>query len=494
MAQTGLQLLIDCDPRELHRKRSDGRRVIDTLHEALISQNLIKDPQWALTSQSGTHAGPPTQTAEQQYRDVFDAALEHGLGVWVQDFVELVCGDVTLTSNDPLEAFLLDGGFVRSWARSRLQRLQKQLGQALDPQAAALSGVSLASVTQQLGQLNVVAALLLSLDRICGTFSSGSSSSITAGVSTSNGRISASGGARLSTRSDVQQAKHLQQCLQVVSWCTANGLFQESSIVGAFPSHAVWSLTVQQRRQQNASTYFLDGLVRELRIEGAYPFASPHAALAAVFLVRGLGTRVGPRRRNPSGARDPPPVADTLDGKAGVALGPGGATGVTPVRERQPPEELPASASPGHGHTVTCVGDVERPVPLAEPHRARPGVKRPPMVTHDTQRGSASFGGRREVRESAASWELEPGRQAHLPPSSATGHARYSIPTVRTSGDITDSAVDGWQRRLSLFLYYLLDRQFVEVAGGDGGGGGGGSSAASHRLASFGAMCGASPR
>lgn len=32
---------------------------------------------------------------------------------------------------------------------------------------------------------------------------------------------------------------------QVVSWCTANGLFQESSIVGAFPSHAVWSLTVQ---------------------------------------------------------------------------------------------------------------------------------------------------------------------------------------------------------------------------------------------------------
>lgn len=84
MAQAGLQLLIDCDPRELHRKRSDGRRVIDTLHEALISQNLIKDPQWALTSQSGTHAGQPTQTAEQQYRDVFDAALEHGLGVWVQ--------------------------------------------------------------------------------------------------------------------------------------------------------------------------------------------------------------------------------------------------------------------------------------------------------------------------------------------------------------------------------------------------------------------------
>lgn len=39
-----------------------------------------------------------------------------------------MCGDVTLTSNDPLEAFLLDGGFVRSWARSRLQRLQKQVG------------------------------------------------------------------------------------------------------------------------------------------------------------------------------------------------------------------------------------------------------------------------------------------------------------------------------------------------------------------------------
>lgn len=45
-----------------------------------------------------------------------------------QDFVELVCGDVTLTSNDPLDAFLLDGGFVRSWAQSWLQRLQKQVG------------------------------------------------------------------------------------------------------------------------------------------------------------------------------------------------------------------------------------------------------------------------------------------------------------------------------------------------------------------------------
>lgn len=48
----------------------------------------------------------------------------------------------------------------------------------------------------------------------------------------------------------------------------------------------------QQRRQQNTSTYFLDSLVKQLQIKGAYPFASPHAALVAVFLVRGLGTRV----------------------------------------------------------------------------------------------------------------------------------------------------------------------------------------------------------
>lgn len=34
----------------------------------------------------------------------------------------------------------------------------------------------------------------------------------------------------------------------------------------------------QQRRQQNTSTYFLDSLVKQLQIKGAYPFASPRCA------------------------------------------------------------------------------------------------------------------------------------------------------------------------------------------------------------------------
>lgn len=87
MAHAGLQLLIDSDPRELHRKRSDGRRVIDTLHEALSSQGLIRDQQrqWGSgSSPSVLNGSPPVQTAEAQYCDVFRAALEYGMGVWVQ--------------------------------------------------------------------------------------------------------------------------------------------------------------------------------------------------------------------------------------------------------------------------------------------------------------------------------------------------------------------------------------------------------------------------
>lgn len=87
MSHAGLQLLIDSDPRELHRKRSDGRRVIDTLHEALSSQGLIRDhkQRWGSgSSPSVLNGSPPVQTAETQYCDVFRAALEHGMGVWVQ--------------------------------------------------------------------------------------------------------------------------------------------------------------------------------------------------------------------------------------------------------------------------------------------------------------------------------------------------------------------------------------------------------------------------
>ncbi len=38
-----------------------------------------------------------------------------------------VCGDTQLTSNDALEAQLLDGSFVKDWCNSSLKELEKRV-------------------------------------------------------------------------------------------------------------------------------------------------------------------------------------------------------------------------------------------------------------------------------------------------------------------------------------------------------------------------------
>ena len=50
---------------------------------------------------------------------VFDAAVDKGMGCYVNDYVVEVCADKYLTSNDPNEAYLLDAECVHQWARHR---------------------------------------------------------------------------------------------------------------------------------------------------------------------------------------------------------------------------------------------------------------------------------------------------------------------------------------------------------------------------------------
>ena len=172
MAEAGtaaaLTALAAANPRELHRRRADGVRLIDGLHEQCRAAGLCPAPaqalQWSV-SPLAPPSSPPSQE-EERYFAVFDAALANRLGVWVIDYVELVCADRYLTSNDPLEAWLLDGEFVKAWCSTCLKRAeQAAVGSLTSDQTFAAFSAS-GQLQQQLAQARVLAGVLRSLDRI----------------------------------------------------------------------------------------------------------------------------------------------------------------------------------------------------------------------------------------------------------------------------------------------------------------------------------------
>lgn len=148
----GLAALASCNLKELHLKRADGSRMLDTLYQACRSSGQI--PVGA----------PEHSTPTDRYLAVFDAALHSCMGCWILDYVQLVCADRHLTSNDPLEAYLLDGGFVKTWAQGCLQRAEAQVSAALQTDAAFRSCEE--QLQRQLSQARVLVAVLRALDAI----------------------------------------------------------------------------------------------------------------------------------------------------------------------------------------------------------------------------------------------------------------------------------------------------------------------------------------
>ncbi|KAG2435928.1 hypothetical protein HXX76_007123 [Chlamydomonas incerta] len=264
-AAAALSQLASCNLKELHLKRADGSRILDSLHATCRAANVIP-------------ASAPDATPKERYLAVFDAALAGGLGCWILDYVEVVCADRHLTSNDPLEAYLLDGGFVKAWAAACLARAEQAATSALTADMAFHSFQSSGQLQGQLAQTRVLVAVLRALDRI---------RAAAAGGTAAGGNAGGAAGDRLSVKEELRQAVLLEQAFQVMDWCARQGLAEpRAAATGRFGSYPEWSRAVNARRARAAPRpLFLDSLLQSLSLSGAYPASSVQHMLHTLLLV-----------------------------------------------------------------------------------------------------------------------------------------------------------------------------------------------------------------
>jgi hypothetical protein len=92
-----IDALITIAPRDAYKRTSDGSRRYASVYRQAVAAGLL--PARTLDDAATLHA-------------IFDLAVDHGFGSWVLDYVEEVCSDEYCTSNDPVEAYLVDGDCV----------------------------------------------------------------------------------------------------------------------------------------------------------------------------------------------------------------------------------------------------------------------------------------------------------------------------------------------------------------------------------------------
>lgn len=183
-----------------------------------------------------------------------------------------VAADPSCTSADPTEAYLLDGECVKAWVARTMQRAEAELAAALrsDSEFREYLGQRL---HQELSRIGALVGIATALDRPM-----------------SAGAADAGGGGGMSAaafRQHIDQGHLLRTCLEVLAWCVRHQL-QVRPPTGCHASLPEWVRRLQQRRDRcHLRTLFLDGLVRQLRLDGSYPFPSLHKATSTVFLSGG---------------------------------------------------------------------------------------------------------------------------------------------------------------------------------------------------------------
>ncbi|KXZ46899.1 hypothetical protein GPECTOR_39g393 [Gonium pectorale] len=266
-AASALSALAACNLKELHLKRADGSRILDSLHATCRSAGLIPH-------------GTPDATPKERYLAVFDAALTGGLGCWILDYVEVVCADRHLTSNDPLEAYLLDGGFVKAWAQAALQAAEQAATSALQSDSAFLA-FQAGPLQRQLSQIRILTTVLRALDRIRAIAAGGSA------LAAQGATVAAPAQDRLSVKAELRTSILLEQAFQVMDWVARQGLAEPRGAVGGrFGSYVEWSRAVAARRTRAAPRpLFLDSLLKALSLSGAYPSSSVQHMLHTLLLL-----------------------------------------------------------------------------------------------------------------------------------------------------------------------------------------------------------------
>jgi len=265
MAATAvLQQFVVHSLKELHHRRGDGTRVLDAIYEACSSSGLVKKAATDVRS---------------RYERVFDAALESLMGCWIIDYVEEVCGDRHLTSNDPVDAQLLDGQFVKEWCQSTLQHMESELVTTLKNEQL-FQQFQTRELQKQIGKANVLVDVLHALARIRNT-GGAYAASCAAGTLDRQG-----------VDAELQQALLLQQCFKVMEWCAWHRLHDKPH-TGRYASMPEWVRRVQVRRDRRpmGKTLFLDDTLKALMISGAYPFSTLQNMIYMIFLtIRDIDT------------------------------------------------------------------------------------------------------------------------------------------------------------------------------------------------------------
>lgn len=198
-----------------------------------------------------------------------------------------MCGDRSLTSDDALEAQLLDGSTVAEWAGSSLRASEEKLQAALKSDALLTKYIS-TSLSNELSKANTLCSTLHALARIHGAGAMAGSSIAFSPREQQAGSTATGSRAQRGVQSELQQALLLQQALQMLAWCVRHRL-HERPHTGRFSSMPEWLRRVQGRRERRPGrSLFLDDMLQVggWRLWG--PDRACAAAAAAAACARGM--------------------------------------------------------------------------------------------------------------------------------------------------------------------------------------------------------------
>mmetsp|Transcript_11447 Transcript_11447/g.70323 ORF Transcript_11447/g.70323 Transcript_11447/m.70323 type:complete len:659 (+) Transcript_11447:279-2255(+) len=228
---------------------------VDELHEACEAEGR-RDKR---------KVGTRRKDKKTKLQEIFDVAIQHGIGCLVVNYAIDVCMDAHVISSDAEDAYLMDGEMLAEWVFDRMEKVGKEGG----PNDAKRKGTVLSWLDAVLCALGA--------DQV-------------GGKDATNG---GAGGKRSELKQKMGQAREKLQDMilyyRVLSWCKAKRLDRFRS-TGRFSSLEEWKESIQRRRDKESGrdtiSLFLDDLLGEYAEQGVYPPKDLEAAARLAFLDR----------------------------------------------------------------------------------------------------------------------------------------------------------------------------------------------------------------
>lgn len=225
---------------------------VEELHEACEAEGWV----------ARRTEGAGRKDKRMKLQEIFDVAIQRGIGCLVVNYAIDVCMDAHVVSSDAEDAYLMDGEMLAEWVFERMEREGR--GGRTD---AKRKGTILSWLDAVLCALGADHAG----DKV--------------------GRTEGTGGKRELLREKMGEARgklrDLMLYYRVLSWCKAKRL-DRSRPTGRFHSLEEWRESVKRRRDKEPGrdnvSLFLDDLLGDLAEQGVYPPQDLQAAAKLAFL------------------------------------------------------------------------------------------------------------------------------------------------------------------------------------------------------------------